>query len=128
MVKILFCAFQPFLNSPQNSEYFEYRHIRSNKKISPCHMPITKSPAPTKPIVLYNHFGVPPPPLWGRVLTRMAPVPPPPCYLSKLAGGGVAQGLGMRLFAFGGAYWPPATAHSDPLCPRRMVTQPVAGF
>ena len=62
MVKILFCAFQPFLKSPQNSEYFEYRHIRSNKKISPCHMPITKSPAPTKPIVLYNHFGVPPPP------------------------------------------------------------------
>ena len=28
-VKILFCAFQPFLNSPQNSEYFEYRHIGS---------------------------------------------------------------------------------------------------
>ena len=57
-VKILFCAFQPFLNSPQNSEYFEYRHIGSNKKISPCRMPQTKSPAPTKPIVLYNHFGV----------------------------------------------------------------------
>ena len=30
-------------------------------------------------------------------------------------GGGVAQGLGIRLFAFGGAYWPLATAHSDPL-------------
>ena len=27
------CAFQPFLYSPQNSEYFEYRHIGSNKKI-----------------------------------------------------------------------------------------------
>ena len=32
----LFCAFQPFLNSPQNSEYFEYRHIGSNKKNSPA--------------------------------------------------------------------------------------------
>ena len=46
-------------------------------------MPKTKSPAPpapTKPIVLYNHFGVcrggggpPPPPLWGWVLTRIGP-------------------------------------------------------
>ena len=45
-VKIPFCTFQPFLNSPQNSEYFEYRHIGSNEKISPCHMPKTKSPAP----------------------------------------------------------------------------------
>ena len=73
-MKILICAFQPFLNSPQNSEYFEYRHIGSNKKISPCRMPKAKSPAPlapTKPSVLYNHFGVcrgggggtPPP--WG---------------------------------------------------------------
>ena len=25
-------------------------------------------------------------------------------------GGGMAQGLGIRLFAFGGAYWPLATA------------------
>ena len=38
-VKILFCVFHPFLNSPQNSEYFEYRHIGSNKKISPCRLP-----------------------------------------------------------------------------------------
>ena len=38
-VKILFCAFHPFLNSPQNSEYFEYSHIGSNKKISPRPMP-----------------------------------------------------------------------------------------
>ena len=30
-------------------------------------------------------------------------------------GGGLAQGLGIRLFAFGGAHWPLATAHSDPL-------------
>ena len=29
--------------------------------------------------------------------------------------GGLAQGLGIRLFAFGGTYWPLATAHSDPL-------------
>ena len=27
---------------------------------------------------------------------------------------GLAQGLGIRLFAFGGAYWPLAPAHSDP--------------
>ena len=81
--KSFFYAFQPFLNSPQNSEYFEYRHIRSNRKISPCRMPKTKSPAPlapTKPIVLYNHFGVcrgggggTAPGLWGRVLTRSSP-------------------------------------------------------
>ena len=37
-------------------------------------------------------------------------------YLS--GGGGLAQGLGIRLFAFGGAYWPLATAHSDPLWAR----------
>ena len=78
----LFCAFQPFLNSPQNSEYFEYRHIGWNKKNSPCRMPKTKSPAPpapTKHLVPCDNFGVrrggggPPPPLWGRVLTRSAP-------------------------------------------------------
>ena len=33
-------------------------------------------------------------------------------------GGGLAQGLGIRLFAFGGAYWPLTTAHSDPLWAR----------
>ena len=33
-------------------------------------------------------------------------------------GGGVAQGLGIGLYAFGGAYWPLATAHSDPLWAR----------
>ena len=32
--------------------------------------------------------------------------------------GGLAQGLGIRLLAFGGAYWPLATAHSDPLWAR----------
>ena len=35
-----------------------------------------------------------------------------------MGGGGLAQGLGIRLFAFGGAYWPLATAHSDPLWAR----------
>ena len=30
-------------------------------------------------------------------------------------GGGLAQGLGIWLVAFGGAYWPLAIAHSDPL-------------
>ena len=78
-VKILFCVFHPFLNSPQNSEYFEFRHTGSNRKIFPCRMPKTKSPAPpapTKPIVQYNHFGVcspPPPPHWGRVLAGSSP-------------------------------------------------------
>ena len=33
-------------------------------------------------------------------------------------GGVLAQGLGIRLFAFGSAYWPLATAHSDPLWAR----------
>ena len=33
-------------------------------------------------------------------------------------GGGLAQGLGITLFAFGGAYWPLATAQSDPLWAR----------
>ena len=69
----LFCALQPFLNSPQNSEYFEDRHIGWNKKNSPCRMPKTKSPAPpapTKHLVPCDNFGVrrggggsPPPPL-----------------------------------------------------------------
>ena len=36
-------------------------------------------------------------------------------------GGGLAQGLGIRLFAFGGAYWPLATAHSDPLWVRTCL-------
>ena len=66
----LFCAFQPFLNSPRNSEYFEYRHIGSNKKNSPCRMPKMKSAAPlapTKHIVPCDNFGV-----------RRAPPPPPP--------------------------------------------------
>ena len=34
---------------------------------------------------------------------------------SACGGGGLAQGLGIRSVAFGGAYWPLATAHSDPL-------------
>ena len=38
-------------------------------------------------------------------------------------GAGVAQGLGIRLFAFGGAYWPLATAHSDPLWVRTCFGQ-----
>ena len=87
-VKILFCAFQPFLNSPQNSEYFEYGHIRSTRKMCPCHMPKTNSPAlpaPTKPIVLYNHFGVcrAPPPLLRSPppLLRSGPDQDrPPCH------------------------------------------------
>ena len=33
-------------------------------------------------------------------------------------GGGLAQGLGIWLFAFGGACWPLATVHSDPLWAR----------
>ena len=49
--------------------------------------------------------------------------PPPPNRgrrppLGPWGGGGLAQGLGTRLFAFGGAYWPLATAHSDPLWAR----------
>ena len=32
-----------------------------------------------------------------------------------LGGGVLAQGLGIRLFAFGGDYWPLTTARSDPL-------------
>ena len=60
-VKSFFCPFLPILNSPQNSEYFEYRHIGANKKNAPCRMPNKKSPAPlarTKPIDMHNHLGV----------------------------------------------------------------------
>ena len=32
-----------------------------------------------------------------------------------MGGGGLTQGLGIRLFAFGAACWPLTTAHSDPL-------------
>ena len=49
--------------------------------------------------------------LWRHGLLGQAPP-----RLCKGGGGGMlAQGLGIRLFAFGGAYWPLATAHSDPL-------------
>ena len=41
--------------------------------------------------------------------------PPMVTLVWRGPGGGVAQGLSIRLFAFGGAHWPPATAHSDPL-------------
>ena len=41
-----------------------------------------------------------------------------PNILRSGGGGGLAQGLSIRLFAFGGAYWPLATAHSDPLWAR----------
>ena len=34
---------------------------------------------------------------------------------TEMWGGGLAPGLGICLFAFGSAYWPLATAHSDPL-------------
>ena len=47
------------------------------------------------------------------------------CSLDKAfvghGGWGLAQGLGIGLFAFGGAYWPPATAHSDPPWVRTCV-------
>ena len=84
-VKILFCAFPPFLNSPQNSDYFEYRHIGSNTKISPCHMPKAKSPAPlapTKPIILHNNFAVcrgegSRPPLGSAPVVAIGPHRPP---------------------------------------------------
>ena len=36
-------------------------------------------------------------------------------------GGGVAQGLSIQLFAFCAAYWPLATAHSDPLWARTCL-------
>ena len=36
-------------------------------------------------------------------------------HRGRTGGGGLAQSLGTGLFAFGGAYWPLATAHSDPL-------------
>ena len=42
-------------------------------------------------------------------------------FLLTTGGGGGGQGLGIRLFAFGGAYWPLATAHSDPGSERVLV-------
>ena len=59
-VKFLLRVFHPILNSPQNSEYFEYRHIGLSQKFFPCCMPETKypaPPAPTKTVVPHNHFG-----------------------------------------------------------------------
>ena len=35
-VKMFSCVFHPFLNAPQNPEYFEYRHIGQNKKVPPA--------------------------------------------------------------------------------------------
>ena len=45
---------------------------------------------------------------------RLANPTSAPSNASVGRGGGLAQGLGVRVFAFGGAYWPLATAHSDP--------------
>ena len=41
-------------------------------------------------------------------------------------GGGVTQGLGISLFAFGGAHWPLATAHCDPRWARTCPPPPRA--
>ena len=47
--------FHPFLNSPQNSQYFEHRQIGSNKKTSRCLKKNSPAPlAPAKPIVPHN--------------------------------------------------------------------------
>ena len=56
-------------------------------------------------------------------LTQTAPDPAPLQRVPRvsrcpLQRGGLAQGLGIRLCAFGGADWPLATAHSDPLWAR----------
>ena len=40
---------------------------------------------------------------------------------TEMWGGGLAQGLSICLFAFGSAYWPLATAHSDPLWVRTCL-------
>ena len=79
-VKILFCAFQPFLNSPRNSEYFEYRHIGSIKKISPCHILKQNLQRPQNPLFCTTILGsveggggCPPPPL-GSGPDQTAPV------------------------------------------------------
>ena len=56
---------------------------------------------------------------WPGASKRTPPAPaafgPQDVHLRGREGGGLAQGLGIRLCAFGGAYWPLATAHSDPL-------------
>ena len=49
---------------------------------------------------------------------RLANPTSAPSNASVGRGRGLAQGLGIRLFAFGGAYWPLSTAHSDPLWAR----------
>ena len=78
----LFCAFHPFLNSPRNSYFFEYRHIGSSKKNSPCRTTETKSAVPpTKHIVPCDNFGVRrggggPPLFWVGSRPRSAPVGP----------------------------------------------------
>ena len=61
-------------------------------------------------------------PFWGEVQPRGSIRPPAPPFLElkrRLSpiegGGGLARGNGVSLFAFGGAYWPLALAHSDPL-------------
>ena len=71
-VKLLFCVFHPFLNSPQNSEYFEYRHIGSNKKKFPLPYAQNKISGAHKTHCSVQPFwgllNPPPPrPPWGRV-------------------------------------------------------------
>ena len=77
---MLFCVFHPFLNSPENSEYFEYRHIGLNKKIPPAvclKKNLRRLLRPQDPLTCTTILrsvqggGVTPP--WGRVLPESDP-------------------------------------------------------
>ena len=62
--------------------------------------------------------------LWGHPPTVLNPRPGPLAggvAPWQTGGGGVARGHGVGLFAFGGAYWPLATVHSDPLWSERVL-------
>ena len=75
----------------------------------------THTPAEAFPTLFFRANRNPPPSPARATLTSQNLTETTPTGALTGAGGGVAQGLGIRLFAFGSAYWPLATAHSDPL-------------
>ena len=73
-------------------------------------------PAPTKFRAKKAPEAAEDPPPSGADMAPEKQVHGPFCFVArKRGGGGLAQGHGVGLSAFGGAYWPLALAHSDPL-------------
>ena len=115
--------------------YYYYPSLGSNKKISPCRMPKTKSPAPlapTKHIVPYDNFGVRrggEPPLFGvGSRPRSAPVSATPAMHCLTACGqwGVEPLQRTASLPGGNGQW--NSCHAPPHCLGAMGSQYTASL